>query len=283
MKPSYRMTASALCAAILLTLAACDQAVYTRLTEQEANDVLLTLIKGGIQAEKRSADDKDDKAFTVLVPQSQMAKAIELLKADAQPSEHYSNLGEVFAIKGLIASPTEERVRFIYGIQQELAKTLSEIDGVLVARVHIVLPANDPFAATPRPASASIFLKYRVDRDIQVLVPEVKDLVVRSLEGLSADNVAVTLFPAHVTLALPAPAPVTRFFGTVVESSSASNLWIVFALPWLLVAALLVMLLHATRIRELLAKFLESRSRNTDAQELNFDDTETSKASRRVG
>jgi type III secretory pathway lipoprotein EscJ len=111
----------------------------------------------------------------------------------------------------------------------------------------------------------------------------VKDLVVRSVEGLTSDNISVTLFPAHVTLALPTLAPMTRFFGATVESSGASRLWIVFALPWLLVAALLVMLLHAARMRELLGKFLGSRSRRGISQEIDALDTETSTASRRGG
>jgi type III secretion protein J len=283
MKSICRVAGLAACAIVALSLAGCDQAIYSRLTEQEANDVLLTLMKGGIQAEKRSLDEKDDKAFSVLVPEQQMAKAMELLKADALPSEHYSNLAEIFATKGLIASPTEERVRFIYGLQQELAKTLSEIDGVLVARVHIVLPANDPFATTLKPASASIFLKYRVDRDIQVLVPEVKDLVVRSVEGLTADNVAVTLFPARVMLSVPSQVPVAHFFGATVDPSGTTRLWIVFALPWLLIAALLVMLLHAVRIREMLTRAVAPSAPRRAVTELGSVDAERTGASRRVG
>jgi type III secretion protein J len=284
MKQNTRIAVLASCALALLALAGCDQAVYTHLTEPEANEVLLTLIKGGIRAEKYAVDEKDDKSFSVMVPESQMANAIELLKADAQPSEHYGNLGEIFATKGLIASPAEERVRFMYGLQQELAKTLSQIDGVLVARVHIVMPANDPYATNLKPASASIFLKYRQDRNIPLLVPEVKELVVRSVEGLTADNIAVSLFPARVSLALPAQVPaMTHFFGASVESSSASKLWIVFALPWLLVAALLVMLVHATRVRELLVRFLGSRSGRRNAQGIDPAGSEISTARRRVG
>src|SRR5688572_18736495 len=109
---------------VLLALSGCKQAVYSHLTEAEANDVLLTLIRGGVQAEKRPAEEN---TFSVFVPDGEVATAIELLRADAQPSEHYTTLGEVFARNGLISSPTEERVRYIYGLQQELAKTLSQI------------------------------------------------------------------------------------------------------------------------------------------------------------
>jgi len=241
---------------MVLVLAGCKQPIYTRLSEAEANDVLLTLIKGGIQADKRAGEEG---SFGVWVSDAEIATAIELLRADAQPSEHYSNLGEVFARNGLVSSPTEERIRFIYGMQQELAKTLSQIDGVLVARVHIVVPASDPFVAATKPASASVFLKHRADMNLQLVVPAVKDLVVRSVEGLTAESVAVSLFPARTTITPPAQVPVSRFFGALVASRSVTTLWIIFTIPWLLVAVLIVMLLHSAGLRDVAARWIRRR------------------------
>jgi type III secretion protein J len=249
---------------LLLALGGCEQAIYTRLTESEANDVLLTLIRGGVHAQKRESGET---TFSVWVDDTDIAAAIELLRADAQPSEHYTNLGEVFARDGLISSPTEERIRFIYGLQQELARTLSQIDGVLVARVHIVVPAADPFDTAPKPSSASVFLKHRADLNTQTLVPAVKDLVVRSVEGLTVDSVSVVLFPARATLTAPAQVPVTRFFGALVASSSVTTLWIVFTVPWVLVAALIVMLLHASRVRDAVIALIARRLRPNGAPE----------------
>jgi type III secretion protein J len=247
-----------LCLVLLLavTLAGCKQAIYTRLSEPEANDVLLTLIKGGVGAEKRAGDEG---TFSVWVPEAEIATAIELLRADAQPSEHYSNLGEVFARNSLVSSPTEERIRFIYGLQQELAKTLSQIDGVLVARVHIVVPATDPFDVSAKPSSASVFLKHRADINMQLVVPAVKDMVVRSVEGLNADTVAVSLFPARATITPPAQVPVTRFFGALVASRSVTMLWIIFIVPWVLVALLIVLLLHAVGVRDAVTRWFDKR------------------------
>lgn len=256
---------------LALTLAGCKQAIYTRLSEPEANDVLLTLIKGGVEAQKRAGEED---TFSVWVPEAEIATAIELLRADAQPSEHYSNLGEVFARNSLVSSPTEERIRFIYGLQQELARTLSQIDGVLVARVHIVVPANDPFDVTAKPSSASVFLKHRADINLQLVVPAVKDLIVRSVEGLNADSVAVSLFPARATITPPAQVPVTRFFGALVASRSVMTLWIIFIVPWILVAVLIVMLLHAAGVREAVTRWIGKR-RAQSADDFGAGDLET--------
>jgi type III secretion protein J len=245
-------------------LAGCKQAVYSQLTESEANDVLVTLLRGGIEAEKRPTDDKQ---FSVYVREADVATAIELLRADALPAQRYSSLGEVFERNGLISSPTEERMRYIHGLQQELSHTLSEIDGVVVARVHIVVPAQDALDTTVKPSSASVFVKHRPDLNMQLLVPAVKDLVVRSIEGLGPDNVSVSLFPARGAVTAGTQIPLTKFFGATVASSSTTTLWILLAVPWLLVAAMLVMLLHASTVGSGLARLLGGRKTHTSRED----------------
>jgi type III secretion protein J len=251
-------------------LAGCKQAVYSQLTESEANDVLVTLLRGGIEAEKRPTDDKQ---FSVYVREADVATAIELLRADALPAQRYSSLGEVFERNGLISSPTEERMRYIHGLQQELSHTLSEIDGVVVARVHIVVPAQDALDTTVKPSSASVFVKHRPDLNMQLLVPAVKDLVVRSIEGLGPDNVSVSLFPARGTVTTGTQIPLTKFFGATVASSSTTALWILLAIPWLLVAAMLVMLLHASTVGSGFTRLFAGRtSRGGEASTAGMED-----------
>ncbi|HSD37142.1 MAG TPA: type III secretion inner membrane ring lipoprotein SctJ [Rhodocyclaceae bacterium] len=231
----------------IVLLTACKEEVYTHLSERDVNAMMLTLLKGGVSADKRLGADN---SFSLMVDESQIALAIEVLAANGQPQETYASMKDIFSGNAMVATPTEERVRYLYGMEQSLAKTLSQIDGVLVARVHVVVPANDPLAVAQKPASTSVFLKYRADMNMQTVVPAVKDLVVRSVEGLTPDNVSVTLFPSMVTSAVPAQVPVTRFLGTLVSASSLPSLrWMVFA-PWVAVAILLVLLARATAIRQ---------------------------------
>jgi type III secretion protein J len=108
----------------------------------------------------------------------------------------------------------------VTGLSGELEKTLSAIDGVLAARVHLSLPEIDPLREAPRPkATASVLLKHRGTTP-PLDVHEVKRLVAGAAPGLSPDDVAVVMIPRPAPAALSDRAlsrigPVTATRGSV--------------------------------------------------------------------
>ena len=121
-------------------------------------------------------------------------------------------MGDVFQKQGLVSTPSEERMRYIYALSQELSQTLRKIDGVIAARVHVVIPANDPLSDKVRPSSAAVFIKHRPDVDLRLLAPAVKEMVAHSIEGLTHDQVSLSLFesrgaPAIAAAAMPVREP----------------------------------------------------------------------------
>lgn len=199
--------------AVAAALAGCNETeLYSKLTERQANELVAALQSAGIRAEKQS---RDSTSWSVEVARGDFARSVDTLRAAGLPREEFETLGQVFRKEGFVSSALEERARLIYGLSQELSNTLSAIDGVVVARVHLAVPERDPLADKPRPASASVMVKHRPGVDMSRHIGQIKALVVNSVEGLSYDNVTVTLFPAQdAHAAAPAVAAAARARGT---------------------------------------------------------------------
>lgn len=183
---------------LALLLAGCQQELYTGLTENEANQMVAALANANIAASKSSVDAGDSRSWQVDVDGGDIPSALNVLHAAGLPRPRLTNLGELFKKQGLVATPAEERIRYIYGVSQELSKTLLDIDGVVAARVQVVIPRNDPLSDKVRPSSAAVFIKYRPGIDLRVMAPMVKDLVAHSIEGLTYNNVSLFLTAAQV-------------------------------------------------------------------------------------
>lgn len=190
----------------LLLLGGCKTELYAALPEQEANEMIAVLLQRGIAAEKVVAKDGSD---SIMVDKSRFADAVATLRDSGFPHRNFETMGDVFKSGGLVASPMQERARFLYALGQELSATISQIDGVLSARVAVVLPEDDILDRSPTPSSASVFVRYDAASGVGKLVPQIKMLVADSVQGLSYDKVSVVLVPAtRPVLPVLRPAPV---------------------------------------------------------------------------
>ena len=202
MTPLSRLTIAALAAATL-TLAACsEQELYGELSERQANEMVAVLRSAGIEADKMSHEGK----FSVTTSHSDFSQAVRALNAQGYPRESFDTMGKVFKREGFVSSPLEERARLMHAMSQEIANTIANIDGVVTARVHLVMPERNPLVDKPQPAAASVFIKHRPDKNLSAQTAQIKALVVNSIEGLAYDNVTVALFPAEGLTREPAPA-----------------------------------------------------------------------------
>lgn len=177
-----------------LLLAGCKVELYSGISQKEGNEMLALLRQEGISAGKEP--DKDGRV-KLMVEESDVAEAVEALKRKGYPRESFSSLQDVFPKDGLISSPVEEQARLNYAKSQEISRTLSEIDGVLVARVHVVLPEEKGSGRKKgSPASASVFIKHAADVQLDGYIPQIKQLVNNSIEGLAYDRISVVLVPS---------------------------------------------------------------------------------------
>ena len=176
-----------------MLLAGCDKeaTLHSGLGERQANLVMAALLDAGITCRKTPGEEG---TWNVLCSEAKFAQAVNLLERQGLPREPRQGIGEVFKKTGMISSPSEERIRFMDALAQDIARTISMIEGVVDARVHVVLPENDPFARNTLPSSAAVAIRSRWNADITDLVPSVKALVKNAIEGLQYEKIQVTIF-----------------------------------------------------------------------------------------
>lgn len=209
---------------VALALAGCQVEMFSGLSEREANEMLAILLRAGIDAEKVAGAEG---TMTLTVDQGRFAEAVELLKRQGHPREAFASIGEVFKKEGLISSPLEERVRFVYALSQELSQTISEIDGVLSARVHVVLPNNELAMENVVPSSAAVFIRHQADMPLDRLIPQIKMLVTNSIQGLTYDKVSVILVPVEEQLAAAGEIPLRQIGGIRLHPTSVNEFWMI--------------------------------------------------------
>ena len=198
------------CVAILslFLLAGClRQELQTGLTEPEAQEIIVLLKDHGLEAVKQSsAAANQTPTWTVSVKggSQNLFLAWKILQENGLPREKATGLKDVFSNSSLIPTASEEKARLIVGISGEIRQTLVSVNGVVDARVHVVLPENSPLIEKSewKPSTASVFVKYQGSQ-MPLQPEEVRNLVANSVEGLQPANVAVVFKKVEATPPTP--------------------------------------------------------------------------------
>jgi len=180
----------------ILVLAGCRTEVYGDLSQRESNEMTALLLRAGIDAERVRQNDDD---YSVVVADADFAQSVTLIEASGLPKPRFVSLAEVFDDDRLIASPLEERARLNYALSQELSRTVSEIDGIVSARVHLATPTSDPAGRRDSAPAAAVALHYRDGLETDETVGKIKVLIANAVDGLVGSRVSVALFPTEPT------------------------------------------------------------------------------------
>lgn len=207
----------AFCLSSALIISGCREELYSSLSEEDANEAVLTLLRRGVDAEKVSAGKS---GFTVTVEKDEMLRALEIMKESSLPKSEFASLGSVFKGEGMISSQTEEKSRLAYAISQELSDTLSRIDGVLDARVHVVLSQHDQATGLITEPSAAVFIRHVPHSAVTDMIAGLKETAARAVPGLSVDRVSVVTEEA-VPVVLPPKIKISEWYEKPLYAASA--------------------------------------------------------------
>lgn len=208
-------------------------------SEKEANHILTVLAAAAgespdaapIRGTKSGVEKQRRTVWQVRVPSKDVENARRVLLAHDLPKDRHPGLAGLAAGSGLIPSRTDERARLMDAIAGELKATIESIDGVVSARVHVVVPERDALAGpgeAPNATRASVVVQTSREKVLAVIsrppgeaagsapspatrVDEVRvaeivrDLVRNAVDGLDDKNLSVSVIPVTPVRAVEAP------------------------------------------------------------------------------
>lgn len=159
------------------------QYLFTNLSLTDANAIADRLQSMNVDAQIRGD--------AILVPGNRVLELRNTLAAEGLPKGGGTGF-EIFDQKNFGATEFEQRINYVRAIQGELARTISAIDGIEKARVHIVMPEKKLFDKDEVPPSASVALTLFKGRKLSdAQISGILHLVVTAVEGLTEENVNI--------------------------------------------------------------------------------------------
>ena len=160
--------------------------LYGDLDMHEAGQMADLLDKAHITHTIGAAGDQ------ILVPEGEIAAARLLLARANLPSE--GTVGDEIFDRGdtLTSSQFEQDINRTRALEGELSRSIRMIDGVKGARVHLVMPHRELFAAEQQAAQASVLLTMRGPARLDPeAVQAILNLVSAAVPGLRAQAIAI--------------------------------------------------------------------------------------------
>jgi flagellar M-ring protein FliF len=161
------------------------QILYSDLSPEEASKITDKISEKGIAYELRNGGK------SVYAPSEKIYQLRIDLAKDGLPEGDKGGYS-LFDNEKIGISPFVQSVNLKRALQDELAKSIQMIDGVLHARIHIVSTEQALFNANQSQTSASIVLKLKPGyRLSNTNIAAIANLVAGSVEGLKTENITI--------------------------------------------------------------------------------------------
>jgi flagellar M-ring protein FliF len=163
------------------------QVLAADLTPKEAAELATTLQETGIDCRM------NERGTALLVDVARMQDA-RLAAAEAGlPGASAGKGFDAFEKPRFGQTPEAQRVMYLNALQNELARTISDLQPVDYARVHLVLPERKLFPGERKAPTASVLVVARRNHAISPSTAQaIANLVAGGVEGLTVENVNIT-------------------------------------------------------------------------------------------
>lgn len=159
--------------------------LFTQLEPTEAGKIVEKL------KEKKIPYKLEDNGTTILVDKNKVYDTRISIAAEGLPESGIVGY-EIFDKTNLGMSEFVQKLNYRRALEGELAKTISSLNGVKKARVHIVIPEKALFEKDQKQPTASVTLQLAGENTLSKLnIRGIQNLVASSVEGLSPNNVTI--------------------------------------------------------------------------------------------
>lgn len=179
------LSIAAFAALILIANRTDYRPLFTNLAAEDAGEIVKKL-KEAKTPYQVTADGKG-----ILVPADKVHELRLSLASEGLPQG--GGVGfEIFDRKNFGMTEFVQKLNYQRALQGELSRTISQINGVEQARIHLVIPEKSLFKESEKPATASVVLKMKSNRSLRENeVQGVVHLVSSSIEGMDPDHVTI--------------------------------------------------------------------------------------------
>lgn len=134
----------------------------------------------------------DNNTGQIMVPGDKYQEARMLLASKGLPRTEAQGMETLKDMPAMTTSQFMEQVRYNNAMEQELAKTISQIAGIRSARVHLAAPKQSVFVRDRVPTKASVIITRAPGKQVSSAnVLAIISLVASSVPYLAPENVSV--------------------------------------------------------------------------------------------
>lgn len=159
--------------------------LYSGLDAEEASKIVEKIGEKGVKYKL------DNGGTTIYAPRESISELRLLMAKEGLPEGGQKGYG-IFDNEKIGISPFVQNVNLNRALQEELAKSIQMIEGVVHARVHIVTPERNVFNSTAMAPSGSVVLRLKAGYKLSpVNIAAITHLVAGSVEGLKSENITI--------------------------------------------------------------------------------------------
>jgi flagellar M-ring protein FliF len=159
--------------------------LYSGLEAEEASKIVEKI------SEKSIKYKLENGGTTIYVPKETISQLRLDMAKEGLPQGGQKGYG-IFDNEKIGISPFVQNVNLNRALQDELAKSIQMIDGVIHARVHIVTPERNMFNSASMQPSASVVLRLRAGYKLSsVNIAAITHLVAGSVEGMKSEGITI--------------------------------------------------------------------------------------------